>query len=87
MRKSHFDICVAEANLKALQLLRDVETRWSSTYYMVDRALYLRQVSERCNSAFFTDLLFIIRPSKYFWKALNLQIYGVMSCILQSGMH
>ena len=31
--------------MKDYQLLRDVDTRWSSTLIMIDRALLLRRVS------------------------------------------
>lgn len=34
---------------KPLQLLRDVDTRWSSVYFMIDRYLYLHQVSSVYN--------------------------------------
>jgi hypothetical protein len=30
--------------MKPLQLIRDVETRWSSIYLMIDRAIILREV-------------------------------------------
>lgn len=31
--------------MPVLELLRDVDTRWSSTFLMIDRALELRNVS------------------------------------------
>jgi hypothetical protein len=31
-------------NIKSLQLLRDVDTRWSSVYLMIERYLYLHPV-------------------------------------------
>lgn len=36
---------MAALHQKDLQLLRDVETRWSSTVLMIERAIILRHVS------------------------------------------
>lgn len=40
----------------SLQLLRDVDTRWSSLLYMIDRALQLEKVSRLCNHLFGTSM-------------------------------
>jgi hypothetical protein len=37
--------------MRVLQLLRDVETRWSSTFLMIDRAIVLREACESCTSS------------------------------------
>ena len=39
-----FSDCVKALEIKDLQLLRDVDTRWSSTLLMVERAIFLREV-------------------------------------------
>lgn len=44
LRRQGFSEAQASLNKKHLQLLRDVVTRWSSTYLMIERTLELREV-------------------------------------------
>jgi hypothetical protein len=37
---------VEDLELPKLQLIRDVDTRWSSTYLMIERAIMLKDVSK-----------------------------------------
>jgi hypothetical protein len=46
---------------RALQLLRDVDTQWSSIYLMIDRYLYLHPVSIQCT--FLVPALQLINPA------------------------
>ena len=46
LRKQSFARILEAMEQKALQLLHDVETRWSSTYLMIDRAILLRGVCD-----------------------------------------
>ena len=45
LRRQYFSDVLNSLEQKDLQLLRDVDTRWSSTLLMVERALILRLVS------------------------------------------
>lgn len=49
-----------DLELPLLQLLRDVEIRWSSTFLMIDRVLFLNPVSDshRIHSSILTADLF-----------------------------
>ena len=42
--------------IKPQKLIYDVETRWSSTYLMIDRALHLKLV---CNTNILLNILLI----------------------------
>lgn len=44
LRRHRFRAVLEQLDQKILELLRDVETRWSSTFLMLDRALALREV-------------------------------------------
>lgn len=44
LRRQRFENILESLGQKTLQLLRDVETRWSSTYLMIERAFVLREV-------------------------------------------
>jgi hypothetical protein len=44
-RREKFSKQCKTSDLKDLQLIRDVATRWNSTFDMLDRAYELRQVS------------------------------------------
>src|SRR5271170_4644640 len=43
--RQHFSAILKDLGQKDLQLLRDVRTRWSSTLFMIERAIGLRDVS------------------------------------------
>ena len=45
LRRQYFSDVLNSLEQKDLQLLHDVDTRWSSTLLMVERALILRLVS------------------------------------------
>jgi hypothetical protein len=48
LRRQYFSEVLKALQMKDLQLLRDVDTRWSSTLInviMIDRAILLREVS------------------------------------------
>ena len=45
LRRQHFSAILKDLGQKDLQLLRDVRTRWSSTLFMIERAIGLRDVS------------------------------------------
>ena len=45
LRRQYFSDVLNSLEQKDLQLLRNVDTRWSSTLLMVERALILRLVS------------------------------------------
>ncbi|KAL1712177.1 ribonuclease H-like domain-containing protein, partial [Schizophyllum commune] len=47
LRRGYFEEVLAALKQKNLQLLRDVETRWSSTLLMVERAILLRAAIDR----------------------------------------
>ena len=47
LRCDHFSKNLKESGIWPLQLIRDVETRWSSVYLMITRALALRPVSSK----------------------------------------
>ncbi|PPQ99788.1 hypothetical protein CVT26_009165, partial [Gymnopilus dilepis] len=56
LRRQHFATVCASYEIE-LQLLRDVETRWSSTLYMIDRAIHLEKPLDAiCSSREFPDL-------------------------------
>ena len=42
----YFSEALAALKMKDYQLLRDVDTRWLSTLFMIDHALLLRRVSD-----------------------------------------
>jgi hypothetical protein len=42
---------------KKLQLLRDVETRWSSTFLMIERCLLLREVGTYAHIVIVADVM------------------------------
>ncbi|KAJ7794507.1 hypothetical protein B0H13DRAFT_1675373, partial [Mycena leptocephala] len=44
LRRQYFSEVLKALQQKDLQLLRDVDTRWSSTLLMIDRAILLREV-------------------------------------------
>ncbi|KAJ6608504.1 ribonuclease H-like domain-containing protein, partial [Mycena sp. CBHHK59/15] len=54
LRRQYFSDILKALQQKDLQLLRDVNTRWSSTLLMIDRAVLLREVrfSPACNFSF-----------------------------------
>ncbi|THU83977.1 hypothetical protein K435DRAFT_688499, partial [Dendrothele bispora CBS 962.96] len=57
VRRSFFSDCVQSIMQKDLQLLRDVDTRWSSVLYMIDRAILLKEAIQRIlNSNEFPEL-------------------------------
>ncbi|THU78735.1 hypothetical protein K435DRAFT_578893, partial [Dendrothele bispora CBS 962.96] len=47
LRRQLFSEILENLGQKDLQLLRDVTTRWSSTFLMIDRAIILREAIER----------------------------------------
>ena len=46
IHRQYFSEALAALKMKDYQLLRDIDTRWSSTLLMIDRALLLRRVSD-----------------------------------------
>lgn len=42
---------------KKLQLLRDVDTRWSSTFLMIERCLLLREVGTYAYTVIVADVI------------------------------
>ncbi|THU89831.1 hypothetical protein K435DRAFT_577193, partial [Dendrothele bispora CBS 962.96] len=70
LRRERFSQLVQENNGNRLQLLRDVDTRWSSTHMMLERALHLREVIQR----FLSDVNFQLQEyslSSVEWKAVD----------------
>ncbi|KAF5367905.1 hypothetical protein D9757_011237 [Collybiopsis confluens] len=51
LRRDYFSWCTERVNIRDLQLLLDIDIRWSSTYIMINRALVLRPAL----SQFFTN--------------------------------
>ncbi|KAI5896313.1 uncharacterized protein SCHCODRAFT_01093448 [Schizophyllum commune H4-8] len=47
LRRAYFEEVIAALKQKNMQLLRDVETRWSSTLLMVERAILLRAAIDK----------------------------------------
>ncbi|KAF7347428.1 HAT family dimerization domain-containing protein [Mycena venus] len=47
LRRQYFSEVLKALQMKDLQLLRDVDTRWSSTLIMIDRAILLREVIDK----------------------------------------
>ncbi|KAJ7017491.1 hypothetical protein C8F04DRAFT_979212, partial [Mycena alexandri] len=47
LRRQYFSEVLKALQQKDLQLLRDVDTRWSSTLLMIDRALFLREAIDK----------------------------------------
>ncbi|KAF9537663.1 hypothetical protein CPC08DRAFT_651679, partial [Agrocybe pediades] len=69
LRRQHFAQICKSQNVQ-LQLLRDVDTRWSSILYMIDRALALEKPLDlACTSQDFPDLA-RYRLSSAQWDAL-----------------
>ncbi|KAJ7104872.1 hypothetical protein C8R44DRAFT_746134 [Mycena epipterygia] len=57
LRRQYFSDILKALQKKDLQLLRDVDTRWSSTLLMIDRAILLRQAIDKfLSDAQFRDL-------------------------------
>ncbi|KAF7328296.1 Dimer-Tnp-hAT domain-containing protein [Mycena sanguinolenta] len=54
LRRQYFSEVLKALQKKDLQLLRDVDTRWSSTLIMIDRAILLREAIDR----FLSDVQF-----------------------------
>jgi hypothetical protein len=48
IRRTAFASTQQRLGIRPYELLRDVETRWSSTYIMIERAQFLREVSLQC---------------------------------------
>ncbi|KAJ6624133.1 hypothetical protein B0H10DRAFT_1785047, partial [Mycena sp. CBHHK59/15] len=69
--RQYFSEVLEALQQKDLQLLRDVDTRWSLTLIMIDRAILLREVI----LSFFSGFLFLIslyhRRSTNEWDALE----------------
>ncbi|KAJ7830825.1 hypothetical protein B0H13DRAFT_1654922, partial [Mycena leptocephala] len=72
LRRQYFSEILKALQQKDLQLLRDVDTRWSSTLLMIDRAILLREAIDK----FLSDPQFReLRKYKLGdedWKALEL---------------
>lgn len=66
-RRQKFSKQCKASDLKDLQLIRDVATRWNSTFDMLDRAYELRQVS---------FLFFISKLRDYNYYYLSLYLTG-----------
>ncbi|KAF7328561.1 HAT family dimerization domain-containing protein [Mycena venus] len=47
LRRQYFSEVLKALQMKDLQLLRDVDTRWSSTLIMIDRAILLREAIDK----------------------------------------
>ncbi|EKM48404.1 uncharacterized protein PHACADRAFT_52497, partial [Phanerochaete carnosa HHB-10118-sp] len=47
LRRQHFMQILVNMDMAILQLLKDIETRWSSTYLMIDWAILLREAIEQ----------------------------------------
>jgi len=43
-RRERFNLQCTVLKIKELELIPDIKTRWNSTYMMMNRALYLREV-------------------------------------------
>ncbi|KAI0288773.1 hypothetical protein BC826DRAFT_894547, partial [Russula brevipes] len=57
LRRQHLASIQELLDQKGLQLLRDVDTRWSSTFLMIERFLLLREATEKfLEDEEFTDL-------------------------------
>ncbi|KAF5373365.1 hypothetical protein D9757_009741 [Collybiopsis confluens] len=81
IRRAHFLACVKQIMQKELQLILDMDIRWSSTYLMVDRAILLRLAISR----FFTfddfqDLARIHFLSENDW-ALLVEMKDALECL------
>ena len=78
LRRQHFSEISKTYSLE-LQLLRDVDTRWSSTLYMIERALILDKVRDlviiksQCN-LFFCQPLDAISYSQEFGDLHSYQL-------------
>jgi len=46
LRRFNFSTLLEDLGFPSLQLIRDVETRWSSTYLMIERAIELKDVNK-----------------------------------------
>ncbi|KAJ6626455.1 hypothetical protein B0H10DRAFT_2302211, partial [Mycena sp. CBHHK59/15] len=68
----YFSEVLKALQMKDLQLLRDVDTRWSSTLIMIDRAILLHEV---IHSSFY-------RPKKYKLSNKEWEALEVFKCIL-----
>lgn len=49
IHRQYFSEALVGAKLNNLQLLRDIDVRWSSTLLMIDRAICLKRVCEHIN--------------------------------------
>jgi hypothetical protein len=50
-----FSQILKDLELPSLQLIRDVETRWSSVYFMIKRARILQKVCFKGLTKFYTE--------------------------------
>ncbi|KAK7030041.1 hypothetical protein R3P38DRAFT_2775478 [Favolaschia claudopus] len=72
LRRQYFSEVLKALQQKDLQLLRDVDTRWSSTLLMIDRAILLRLAIDKfLDDAQFPDLV-KYKLSDTEWEALDI---------------
>ncbi|KAK6992491.1 ribonuclease H-like domain-containing protein, partial [Favolaschia claudopus] len=72
LRRQYFSEVLKALQQKDLQLLRDVDTRWSSTLLMIDRAILLRLAIDKfLDDAQFPDLV-KYKLSDAEWEALDI---------------
>ncbi|KAK7006945.1 HAT family dimerization domain-containing protein, partial [Favolaschia claudopus] len=71
LRRQYFSEVLKALQKKDLQLLRDVDTRWSSTLIMIDRAVLLREAIDQFLSETDSQELKKCKLSKKEWEALE----------------
>ncbi|KAK6981437.1 hypothetical protein R3P38DRAFT_3463793 [Favolaschia claudopus] len=69
LRRQYFSEVLKALHMKDLQLLRDVDTRWSSTLIMIDRAVLLQEAIDKFLTE--TQDLKKYKLSKPEWEALK----------------
>ena len=91
LHRQYFSEVLRTLRQKGLQLLRDVDTRWSSTLLMVERALLLREVSNII--IYFTVFYLNLagnwrRPLKYLSETMTRTFQSLpnSSSVTQNGM-
>jgi len=83
LRRQYFASVLEILNEPNLQLLRDVDTRWSSTFLMIERALLLREVSN--TNLTLKKLMTLDRLLNNFLKTMTMLSCENSSLILKTG--